>query len=310
MSLRSLYVFFLIALFSLSAAPSDVQARVKNLEYWAGKSRLEKKMQTLPHLTRNEVRKLKSSIGKPKRVGLVSVYIFDTGSYKYSAMAHTYGGTYAQMSGLSFSGANHFATRLAEESVPGLKKAFADHGMELLTPTEFVKTEEQFNALNDFKLKQGRMAKVTKRLVSFFEKNPKMSAAANGFPYIPANVFVDAQSKGSLEELRKALGLDAIAVLSHNTVSSKKNIGHIKIELNLFGPNPNPMPKNKLARIAYSEGAVYAMGFFGRGYKGSLIAVMRKGEIKSEDYKGLTRIVEVLGDETLKSFEKEYEKGK
>jgi hypothetical protein len=35
-----------------------------------------------------------NQVGFPKRVGLISFYLFDSGTHKFSAMAATYGGTY------------------------------------------------------------------------------------------------------------------------------------------------------------------------------------------------------------------------
>ena len=77
-------------------------------------------------------------IGFPKKVGLLSYYLMDTGSLEFSALAATYGGTYQKTFGLNERGANKFASAFAEVGVPVLKEEFAARGMELLTPVEFL----------------------------------------------------------------------------------------------------------------------------------------------------------------------------
>ncbi len=66
-----------------------------------------------------------NQVGFPKRVGLISFYLFDSGTHKFSAMAATYGGTYFKSFGLNERGANEFASQFAKLGVPGLKKRFA-----------------------------------------------------------------------------------------------------------------------------------------------------------------------------------------
>ncbi len=328
--LRRLLLLVVTLSLAVTGTALTAHAGPKTLADWADYKKLEKKIVSYP--LQQGIRDLKRAGIQVKRVGLVSFYIVDTGAYKFSAMAATYGGTYATTHKLTPNGANHFATRLAEEALPGMKKAFAAHGMELLTPEEFLQNDEQVAALQNFELKQGKSAKVTRKLISMFAKRPEMTASANGFKYIPAALFVDAPSKTSMEELRQALGLDALLVVQNRTVSDKKVVVHGGTEMYLFGRNPNPLPKQKLARISYSTGSTYAHALFAKGYKGSVIAKMgkpgkpktrtvfngtdqktittRERGIKSENYDGFGKVMERTTNELLNRYEKEYAKGK
>ena len=104
------------------------------------------------------------SIGYPKRVGLISFYVFDTGTYEYNAMNAVYGSpSFTDASGKSFvkvgetfglndRQANIFATLFAERAVPRMKELFSEKGMTLLTPVEFLENEAQLEAYFSFEL--------------------------------------------------------------------------------------------------------------------------------------------------------------
>ena len=295
--------------FAFTSLAPNAHAGPKTFQDWAEYKKLEKK---IIHGRYPLVKSLrKAGVAAPKRVGLITFYILDTGDVKFSAMAATYGGTYKRTHGLTLDGANHFASKLAKQAVPEMKKAFAEHGMELLTPDQFLQTKEQAQALKDFRLRQGKSAKVAKKLLSFFEKRPNMTAVANGFKYIPAGVFIDAPSNTSLEELRVTLGLDALVAVKNRTYSSKKQVHYGGADIYMFGHNPTPRPEMKIARIAWSPGMPYASATFAKGYKKPVeIAKMKKGKIKSETYDGFGKIMGRTTSEMLRYFEENYNKGK
>lgn len=305
---KSFHATVLFAAIMLVVGPvTDAEAGPKTLKEWSEHKKLPKKMQLGNH--KPIVKKLKEQELRPKTVGLITFAIWDTGSYKYSAMAHTYGGVYETKTYLTPDGANHFATKFAETGVAALKKAFAAHDMQLLEPIEFAKTSEQQEVYREFEVEVGGLMKGTLATVDFLKKNKETTAAATGYKFTPAHLSLgDKKTKYSLEELRVAMGVDAVAVLITETYSDKKNVATGPIRLVMWGHNPVPKPGNKLARISWAPSAPYADGFFTQG--GLNFAKMRKGEIESEDYAGYDVIVETLADEVLKKFDEEFDKGK
>lgn len=125
---------------------------------WASHKKLADKMYMYTNTTVDKGLK-KASIENPRRVWLLSFYLYDTGSFEFNAMANACDGISERTASLTPKGANHFASKLAELGVPGLKRGFAKHGMELLTPVEFATTEEQRKAYTGFQLPIGNLGK-------------------------------------------------------------------------------------------------------------------------------------------------------
>ncbi len=278
------------------------------LAEWADLSKLEKKIDVEGF---GRVKKLKSAGIKVKRVGLISFYIVDSGTAKVSAMDLPYEGPRHRWNGRTLDKeSNHFASQLAAHGVPGLKKAFADHGMTLLTPPELIEDGRQLHALTAFELRQERFAKAAREQRHYLQRHPDKTVSARDFRYVPAGLFVDHKSTASLEELRRALGLDALLVVQNTTRTEKSAVIHTGTELYLFGRNPLPRPQPGFDQVAYSKGALYARGRFGKGYKGAEIAQMKRGKIQSEQYDGLARIMEATAHMALSRFDRNYAKGK
>jgi hypothetical protein len=273
---------------------------------WADKEDLGKKIVVYDHLTPAVAKLAPAGIARPKRVGLVSFYLWDTGSYEFNAMAYQYGGTYEQTSALTPKGANHFATKLAQAGVPALKKAFAAHGFELLTPAEFTTSDELRQSYVSFQLPMGGLARATVSTAEWISKSPTASSAAAGFSGIHAHLFTDAKGLSGLEELRRKLGLDALVVVANTSSSYDKGVILGGIQLLVYGPNPTPLPPQKLAQIGWSPGALFARGDFAKGFKGVEFAKIKKGSIESESYDGYDEIMETLADETLRGFDEQY----
>ncbi len=116
MRLRSKILLFALLVVALM---SPALAGKKNtFAYWAEGDNAAKKVWFEPaHASMKKF----GAVGMPKRVGLISFYIFDTGDTKWNAMAATYGGKYFQKWKLNERGANRFSTGLAERGVPMLK---------------------------------------------------------------------------------------------------------------------------------------------------------------------------------------------
>jgi hypothetical protein len=121
---------------------------------------------------------------------------------------------------------------------------------------------------------------------------------------------MDAKGQTALEELRKTLGLDAMVVLANTSQSWNEGVLLTGIHLYLYGHNPVPMPPQKVAQWSWSEGASYGHGQFGKGFKGSQIATLKKGTLTEEVYDGYDGIVTALARVTIAGFEEQYEDAK
>ncbi len=298
-------VLILLLMGSLSVTVSLAGKKGKSFKYWAEGDKAYKKVWFGPA---PDSMKRFNKVGFPKRVGLISVYIFDTGSFEFSAMARTYGGTYQKTFGLNKRGANEFSSQFAKRGVPALKKQFAEFGMELVTPVEFLETDEQKRAYIDFKLPEGGLQKFTKAVRKVLDKNPHASGAADGFKMIPVHLWTDKEILRALDELRITLGLDGLAVLSNFTSSNKKSVMFSGAALDIYGPNPDPEPE-KYAKY-WTPSILYSRGTFGKGVKGFPFAFWKKGVVQSAAYEGYEVIINSLAKRTLDEMQKAYDKGK
>lgn len=260
-------------------------------------------------------------VGLPPRVGLLSFYLFDTGTYKFNAMAATYGPTYRNIStgqtyrkasesfGLTDKAANIFATEFAEIAVPKLKEVFAGHGMELLTPLEFIETEEQKAAYINFELPETGFQKFTAGALKFLDNNPHANAAADGFLMIPTHIFSgNRESLEALESLRQSLGLDAFVVVVNNTATDKKNVAYTGTQMLFYGPNPDPLPENKMQAKFWTAMIPYPSGTYGKGFKGISIYDVKK-EVKPS-YDGFDVVIGAIASESIAKMNKAIEKSK
>jgi hypothetical protein len=157
-------------------------------------------------------------IGLPKRIGLISFYIYDTGSHEFSAMAATYGGTYFKAVGLAEHAANRHASEFAKLDVPAIKERFAEKGLEVLLPVEFLDSQVKIDTYFDFDLPKTGLQKATEATLAWVDKNPHITGAADGYRMIPLHAsFLGQGVMGELEEFRKALELDALMVVTTHT---------------------------------------------------------------------------------------------
>ena len=260
-------------------------------------------------------------IGAPPRVGLLSFYLLDTGTYKFNAMAATYGPTYINLStgqkyrkagesfGLTDQAANIFATELAEIAVPKLKEVFATNGMELLTPLEFIETDEQKAAYINFELPETGFQKFTAGALKILDKNPHANAAADGFLMIPTHIFSgNRDALAVLESLRQQLSLDAFVVVVNNSATDKKNVAYLGTQMLFYGPNPEPLPDNKMKAKYWTAMIPYPSGTFGKGFKGISIYDLKK-EVKPS-YDGFDVLIGAIASESIAKMNKAIEKSK
>jgi hypothetical protein len=319
-------IVLLMALLVALSATASLAGNKDTFQNWADGDKAYKKVWFGPA---NASMKSFSKVGFPKRVGLISFYLWDTGTIKFSAMAATYGGTYMKKWGMNPKGANQFSSEFAKRSVPGLKKQFAEYGMELLTPIEFLETDEQVDAYHDFELPEGKLQQATMAVRDFLDKNPHADGAADGYAMIPTHLWINREMQTAMDELRVALGLDGLVVVTNLTRTDSKTVVFTGAFMDIFGPNPDPKPE-KFAKY-WTPSILYARGTFGKGFKGIPFAwwAKRSGEkttrtnwvtgqtttysstpLEKVEYDGYEAIIESLAKRTLEELQKFNGKGK
>ena len=325
--MKFLKISSIMALVAVLAAGAALAGKADTFQDWADWEKAYKKVWFGPGPT--QLKQMKTE-DFPKRVGLLSFYLFDTGIHKFNAMAATYGGTYSKKFGMNADGANMFSTEFASRGVPVLKERFAEHGMELLTPVEFLENQAQIDAYHNFELPKSGWQKFAKGVQGWLDKNPHADGAADGYAMIPTHLWVDPGILRVLDELRVALGLDALAVVSNTTATNQKTVAFVSAALGIYGPNPVPKPE-KFAKY-WTPSLVYVAGTFGKGFKGLEFAWWSKkstgksttitnpisghkttysgNSIERAEYDGYEGIIDGLARRTLEEMDKRIGKSK
>jgi len=247
-----------------------------------------------------------ATIGLPKRVGLISFYVFDTGSHNYRTMADA---TRYENWGMVDLTANDFASDFAVSGVPAMKEEFAAHGLELLTPDEFLETPKQVHKYLSFKMPEDGFQKFGKGMREIFDKNPNATGAAHGFSMIPTHLWMNPDILRSLETLRQDLGLDALVVLTNSTSTNKDTSILASVAMQMFGPNPVPKPEHKIAAKYWTPTVQYSAGTFGKGFKGVVFHFWNKENLANQ-YVGYDGIVRALTARSLDELQEIVDKGK
>ena len=260
-----------------------------------------------------------ASIGYPQRVGLLSFYIVDTGTYEFSALNAVYGTpsftdasgkSYVKVGesyGLSDRQANIFATEFAELAVPRMKALFGARGMTLLTPVEFLESDAQIEAYKSFRLPKSGFQTFTETGLKILDKNPHANGAADGFLMIPTHVFSgNRDSLRALDALRQKLGLDAFVVVLNTTATDKKSVAYTGTQMLFYGPNPVPLPDNKIQAKFWTAMIPYPSGTYGKGFKGIRIYNWKTKSFDSFD--GYEGVIDAVVSRSLGRIDEEMPK--
>ena len=287
---------------------------------------------------------LKKMTSGPKRVALVSFYTFDPGftkTYSYSTGSMNVSGYEKRSSG---AGSSDLAVAFYENGIGDLVKTFSEYGMELLTPDQFLTSEEMKTAYNAFEVKKA------KNLVNWASKlGAGGHETAWGYPegYIITDIVYEpfanyTSSGGALskfkamkykkkvpdsqvfyynndtkmmsslgEELANLLNVDAVLVI-YSTIycPNEKQIFLQNVTMQMFGPNPkNAEPGNETKE----PGKFYSRGL---AYPGTRLVVgvpvininKKKPDSNLIDAKGysviMTQMAKKIGDQLKKELKK------
>jgi hypothetical protein len=252
---------------------------------------------------------LKALGGPPKRVALVSFYVWDCGNKKESAYT-MYGGNYKyrvsnkRTINVESQAVDMLATEIYDASIQGMKEAFAANGMQLLTAEEFLDTEEKKATYANFKMTEG----AGQKFAGFFQKSnletwrfagaPEgyrvfqmatvMDVKGNHFELAAQGVGVGKLAKSLGFDFAKALGVDAVAVLYNVVQAEKRSITMRGSYLYIFGPNPVPDTGKSL----YWDGHQYSGVYIRMDVP--FVETDKEGNMVSSDYDGYAVVAKAL----------------
>ncbi len=219
---------------------------------------------------------------KPKRVALVSFYTEDPGFTKVTGTNMT--GKNFTTTNTGEAGAKMYANYFYQASIANIKKSFADNGMELLTPAEYLNTTDKKNYYNSFTVKHSKLNKVGAALTKFMKRagnagtTIECKAAADGFILADLNKnspIADAKKKAVKKnggvgvfdnemieclgnDLCKELDVDAVVIVMNTQLCDKRSRHYLAAtSMYMFGPNPLPLKEGKKDNMFYSKGLFY-----------------------------------------------------
>lgn len=200
---------------------------------------------------------LTSASQLPDTVALITFHIYDMGtSNQIKNVSITY---YS----LSEKGGNIMANSILNGSINQLKESFKKQGVVLLTPDEYLNTDEKRNYYYNTFMPQ--LSKLGKFLSGIETKHQDISVTADGyraFDIAAASDFLRAESLGS--DLAKKLEVDGVLSIAIELASDNKRINMNGAKMILHGPNPVPKEDKKYISqnmgAGYYAGQIYASG--------------------------------------------------
>lgn len=227
----------------------------------------------------------------PKKIALVSFYVVDTGKGE-----GTYYASVRTFDFLTQDGASHFATNFYDAGFAALKEEFAKQNMEVLTPKEFLTDDTKKQAYLDFKLEYSFAVKMALGFINGMARGAAggneltTSAVAPGYRFFPTHQTPnDPKMVGSLDALRKSLGVDGVMIVSNHTSSSRKEVLLKAIQMNLYASNPTPKKEGKFY-IQYKDTQLYYDTLLNLKKPG-WIATFKKKNISEENYDGYDALI-------------------
>jgi len=255
---------------------------------------------------------------KPKRVALISYYLYDPGKGKASGGSFT-GQANVSVWRTSDSKAQDQINGFYSKSIGPLKQAFKENGIDLLVPDEFLDTDEKAEFYYGFNQESAKKEKttITKRRsagVTFGDLNMaeatvstlKISPSNKGYrQFFVANEGDDESQLSNFTntgvfganrkmtsslgyELAKGLGVDAVVVVyicTRKLKMTKEDYGVNAVVTAMFGPNPG--------RTSESDPDAKNLGQFycaTRTYYSSP-SVFKSDDVMFGQYKGMANVL-------------------
>ena len=266
---------------------------------------------------------LKALGGPPKRVALVSFYVWDCGNKKESSY-RLYGGDYVyrvdntRRISVDAEALDILANELHDASLGSLKEAFGSVGMQLLSPAEFLDTPEKRQAYETAKVEQGGMASLFGALQSKTDDEWQWGAPdgyrvmkmatvgdirGNNFALATTGIGVAKLADSVGYDLAKALGVDAVVILYNVIQAEKTSIRLRGAYMYMFGPNPVP----DTGQGSYWKGQQYSGAYLRTDV--DFVKTDKEGKQLEADYAGYGIVSRALGTRMAQHIRKKIEQG-
>lgn len=220
----------------------------------------------------------------PKKVALVTFAVFDPGYTETKKTDQAYTTTYNfKTVRNSNENMNAMLNGWYNLGLEPLKKSFESYGMELLTPDQFLDTDEKKDAYKNFEFEGKKSEFWNKTSSGGTQEDVEACVLPEGFKeFIPKyrEVFNKENTSAELynncgefkkKEIYNALGYDLCKVLDvdavlvvNNTVMTKDKITTVKkipvlmgVDMYMFGPNPIQISAGEKEPMVYRKGNFY-----------------------------------------------------
>ncbi len=199
---------------------------------------------------------------------------------------------------LTDAGSTFFVDEFFAVSLPEIRDEFAKSQSALLTPDEYLDTDEKIQHYNSVEFEHAKMWKMVGSISNKIRggRVDDIKGAPKGYKYLLA-VNADAKMWREIGKFTGEIELDAVLVIETTFGFDGRQIVLQKIEMALIGPNPVPYNKKHKKYYApfgpvkgYLEGLNYGFVSVIPPKGGILIAKLKKGKITESHYEGIGAI--------------------
>lgn len=228
----------------------------------------------------------------PDTLALITFYIIDNGvEVKSGNTLYSYS--------LSEKGGNYVANNIHKANIDEIKAAYKKIGVVVLTPEEYLNTEEKRKFYLDF---QPKLSKLGKFLTGLENRAADVAVAADYYRGFDLSAATDHERMASLGyELANKLGVDGVLSISFEVASDKKEVNLTLIRTAIHAPNPIAKQDKKYISqnlgAGYYEGQLYVAGHL-QLKSALLIAEIKKGQILNENYEGIGALISCIAEES------------
>jgi len=193
----------------------------------------------------------------PDTIALVTFHINDVDALRKIS------GVYEDLQKVSSKGGSSLANKIQIQTIASLKEAFKKRGSVLLTPEEYLDTEEKrefyYNAFSP------EVSKLGRALTNLENKATNISVCADFYRFFDLRAALDYKRSASLGgELTDKLGVDGLLSIAVELETNKKGGNLRLVKMAIHGPNPNPKVDKKYFGqkngTGYNDGQLYFGG--------------------------------------------------
>ena len=217
---------------------------------------------------------------RPKRVGLISTYLFEERfNFRKSHILYIYS---------KRGQVDYFYHKIADPAIEGLRKSFAESDIELVMPDEYLKSQGDRRRYTEL---ANEIQKIQVPFNSTVRKND-LKPAANSFEFIYSMAMDGLSPKvaNALAEFADKMKLDAVLTMEIATEYRTSTINLSSINLVLHGVN-------ELERVN-EQGVLYNTYSFFPDYYYPLVTI-QGGQTLDEQYEGMDVILARIGTDYL-----------